>query len=90
VPIARLGGTGNGARPPAFPGEVVPEISRFCAAFGQTVPFSEAQMRALYRKHGAFVSRYSRAALHAIESRFLLRRDATALVRAAARSDVGK
>jgi hypothetical protein len=90
VPIARLGGTGNGPRPPAFPGEDVPPTSRFCGSFGQTVPFTDDELAALYRNHGTFVARYARATLRAIESRFLLRPDAAALLRAAVRSDIGK
>jgi hypothetical protein len=51
APIAMLAGNGNGARPPAFPGEVVPPTSRFCAIFGQTVPFTDAELAASYPDH---------------------------------------
>jgi hypothetical protein len=90
VPIAKLKGTGNTARPPAFPGDVVPPASQFCGIFGQTVPFTDAELAALYRSHGRFVARYAAAGARAVGSRFLLRPDAVALRRAAELSDIGK
>ena len=88
APIAKLAGTGNGARPPAFSGDVVPPTSRFCSIFGQTVPFTDAELAALYPNHGSFVARYSAASRNAVRSRFLLPPDAAALLRAAALSDI--
>ena len=89
APIAMLAGNGNGARPPAFPGEVVPPTSRFCAIFGQTVPFTDAELAASYPDHETFASEYSLAAMAAVRSGFLLPPDARALRRAAALSDIG-
>jgi hypothetical protein len=84
VPIASLGGTGNG------PGPGAPGVSQFCSIFGRTVPFTDAELAALYPNHGSFVARYYLAAVKAVSSGFLLRPDAVALFRAAARSDIGR
>jgi hypothetical protein len=83
APIAKLTGTGNG------PGPGAPPLSFFCRLFGQTVPFTDAELAALYPNHHSFVREFRRASGEAVRSRFLLRRDARALKRAAARSDIG-
>ncbi len=67
VPVARLTGGGNGARPPAFPGEVVPPISFFCGIFGQTVPFDDAKLASLYPSHSVFVLKYLLASVDAVQ-----------------------
>lgn len=84
VPIATLTGTGNGPAPGA------PPTSQFCSLFGQTVPFTEEELGALYPNHLSFVLQYLFASLEAVHSRYLLWPDALALVRAAALSDIGR
>jgi hypothetical protein len=84
VPIAALAGVGNGPAPGA------PPFSVFCSAFGVTVPFTDEELAELYPTHGSFVWRYVFASLEAVHSRFLLWPDARALLRAAARSDIGR
>jgi hypothetical protein len=84
VPIATLTGIGNGAA------EGAPRFSAFCSAFGVTIPFSDEKLAELYPTHGSFVWRYALATLEAVHSRFLLRTDAVALLKAAVQSDVGR
>jgi hypothetical protein len=84
VPLAKLTGIGNGAAPGA------PEISRFCSIFGQTVPFTAAQIARLYPRHSVFVLKYLFASLKAVWSGYLLAPDALHLLRAAADSDIGQ
>ncbi|HXK21405.1 MAG TPA: alpha/beta hydrolase domain-containing protein [Myxococcota bacterium] len=84
VPIAKLTGTGNGPAPGA------PPISANCVLFGQTVPFTEEQLAALYPNHGTYVVRFFSAALQAVFSQYLLLPDALHLLQAAAQSDIAK
>jgi hypothetical protein len=90
APIAKLAGTGNGARSPSFPGDVVPATSRFCTLFGQTVPFTDAELAALYSSHASFVIEYASASTNAVHSGFLLAHDALALRHAAELSAIGR
>jgi hypothetical protein len=84
APIAKHLGAGNTGAPGA------PPTSRFCFLFGETVPFTAADLATLYPTHGSYVSRFYLASLKAVKSQFLLRADANALLRAAARSDIRK
>jgi hypothetical protein len=83
VPIAKLTGIGNGAGPNA------PDTSRFCSIFGQTIPFTDAQLASLYRSHGGFVLRYFWASLKSVFAGHLLLPDAVNLLRAARQTDIG-
>jgi hypothetical protein len=76
APVAALGGVGN---TPAF-----------CGLFGTTVPYGPSQLAALYKNHGQFVSRWSKAAQKAVNGGFLLPPDAVELQNAAAQSTIGK
>ena len=82
VPIATLTGFGNGAAPGA------PPTSVFCGSFGQTVPFTDAQLDALYPNHVTFVAKYVVATVRAVFSGYLMP-DNALFVRAAAQSDIG-
>jgi len=82
APIARLAGSGNTGAPGG------PPTSMFCFLFGQTVPFDDAELAALYPSHASFVSRYYLAGVSAVNSQFLLQPDADALLRAAVQSDI--
>jgi hypothetical protein len=83
VPIAKLTGTGNTGAPGA------PPSSAFCFLFGQTIPFTAAEIAALYPNHLSYVIPFALDGLGAIQSRFLLPEDAFALFRAAALSNIG-
>jgi hypothetical protein len=83
VPVATLTGTGNG---PAVGG---PPTSGFCSIFGQTVPFTDEKIAALYPSHGAFVWTFALASLRAYESGYLTEPDVLNLVLAAVQSDIG-
>jgi Alpha/beta hydrolase domain len=62
----------------------------FCSLYGQTAPFSDAQIMALYPNHGSYVSKYKQAANDAAKQGFLLKSAAQELTTAAAQSDIGK
>jgi hypothetical protein len=83
VPVAKLTGTGNGPAPSA------PPTSNFCGIFGQTVPFTDEQVAALYTSHATFVWDFAVAALHAYEAGHLTRPDVFNLVTAAIGTDIG-
>ena len=84
VPIAKLLGTGNTAAPGS------PPSSAFCFLFGQTIPFTEAELDALYPNHVSYVVPFALAGLDTVHSQFLQIEDWWALFRAAALSDIGK
>jgi hypothetical protein len=85
APIAVLAGIGN---TPA-PGFETNPISAFCRLFGSTMPFTSAQLAALYKNHADFVVRYTFATLNNVAHRYLLLPDAVELVKAAAASQIG-
>ena len=62
--------------------------SQFCVLFGTTTPFTTAQLEALYRNHGGFVSRWNQATQYALQGGFIVAEDAQHLRRVAAQSDV--
>jgi hypothetical protein len=62
----------------------------FCGLYGQTIPFTAAQIAALYPDHGSYVSKYKHAANDAVKQGFLLKSAAQKLTTAAAHSDIGK
>jgi len=75
VPVAALGGVGNG------PG--------FCSLFGTTVPFSPNQMASLYPSHSQFVVHSALTILGELFQGFLVRQDAVELYNAAVSSPIG-
>ena len=83
APIATLTGVGNGAAPGA------PPFSSFCSAFGVTIPFTDEKLAALYPTHRSYVNAFGGATRDAVRSKFLLKRDARLLRRAAGMSDIG-
>jgi Alpha/beta hydrolase domain len=62
----------------------------FCFLFGTHVPFSDAQLDALYRSHGRYVSSVVRTDWANLMAGFLLPADARENHREATHSDVGK
>ncbi len=84
APVATLSGIGNsgaiGSPPP----------SAFCSIFGVTIPFTPAQLTALYPNHGQFVSQWGQAAHDEVKAGFLVQPDAVELLKAAAKSHIGK
>jgi len=77
APVATLSGIGNTG-------------AGFCFLFGLTVPFSPAQLNALYKDHGQFASKWGQAAHDAVKAGFLIQADAVELLKAAAKSQIGK
>jgi hypothetical protein len=75
VPVAGLGGVGNG---PAF-----------CSLFGTTVPLSPSQLAILYPSHDQFVVRSALATLTDLLQGYLVRQDALELYTAAVTSKIG-
>jgi hypothetical protein len=76
APVAAFGGIGQGPS--------------FCFLFGTTVPFSASHLAALYKNHGAFVSKWSNSAQTAVNGGFLLPPDQIELQNAAGQSTIGK
>ena len=62
----------------------------FCVLFGTHVPFDDAQLAALYRNHGSYVSAVDAVDAANVAAGYLLQADAELNQREAARSDVGK
>jgi hypothetical protein len=83
APIAVLAGIGNTPANGA-------QISLFCGLFGSTVPYTPAQLAALYKNHGQFVSAWSRDTQNLVQEGFLLKADANELMQSAAHSQIGK
>ena len=76
VPVATLSGLGQSG-------------SSFCFLFGTTVPFSPAQMAALYPSHTRFVTRWATDTLSETGAGFIRPADTAELIAAAAASSVG-
>jgi hypothetical protein len=62
----------------------------FCSLYGGFAPFDASVLRALYRNHGSYVSRFMQAVAADVKARYLLREDAELLRTEAAQADVGK
>jgi Alpha/beta hydrolase domain len=62
----------------------------FCILFGTHLPFDDAQLAALYRNHGRYVSAVTHTDKANVEAGFLLAPDARENHREATHSDVGK
>ncbi len=62
----------------------------FCLLFGTHVPFDDAQLDALYRNHGSYVSSVRAVDRDNVDAGFLLHADALENLREAAQSDVGQ
>ena len=62
----------------------------FCLLFGTHVPFSDAQLDALYRSHGHYVSAVVHTDRANLWAGYLLPADARENLNEAAHSDVGK
>jgi len=67
-----------------------PPANAFCRLFGSYQPFDEATLDALYRNHGAYVSRVSNVTLENLSRGFLVQEDAAATLQEAAQSRFGK
>ncbi len=79
VPIARLGGVGNGGTGP---------VGSFCRLFGTTVPFKSAKLNTVYKSHNQFVARFVKATMRAYHGGYLRKADALELMKAARSSRV--
>jgi hypothetical protein len=77
APVATLSGQPQGGSP-------------FCVLFGTTVPFTPDQLAVLYPTHGHFAFAWIGATLRARFAGFLTTADAVELIRAGARSDIGR
>lgn len=62
----------------------------FCFLFGTHVPFTDAELSALYASHGQYVSRVARVNDDNVAAGYIVEADAEANKREAARSDVGR
>jgi hypothetical protein len=71
--VAKLSGLGNGG-------------TFACSLFGTTVPFSTAQLTALYGDHNGFVAAWTRATLRAVRAGFILPEDAAHILAVGAQS----
>lgn len=78
TPVAVLSGL-----PPA-------DAPGFCRLFGQTTPFTAAQLAAEYPTHGAFVREWRRSVAGSVAAGYLLPEDAATLISAGAQSSVGR
>jgi hypothetical protein len=83
APVAKLAGTGN----PVVMGN---PLTTFCGLFGLTIPFTPADLAALYKNHGQFVSDWGHAARDGVKAGFLLQSDSIELLNAASKSQIGK
>lgn len=94
----KLDADGNavgGIRPPEIEvplGTYLPTNSGpgFCFLYGGFDPFSESKLQQRYRNHGSYVSKMVREVKRSKKEGFLLKQEAAALRRMAARSGVGK
>jgi Alpha/beta hydrolase domain len=64
-------------------------LNAFCVLYGAHIPYDQQELEARYPSHRRYVARYAAAARRAVRQGVLLARDARALIREAARSDVG-
>jgi len=62
----------------------------FCGLFGGFAPFDDAEVKARYRNHGGYVSRYTQEVQRSVSEGFLLREDAAAQRTEAAQSETAK
>ena len=85
VPTATIDGRINSPAVPPPPGG-----QNFCFLFGGTVPFSDSTLDELYRNHGAFVSRFTRAVETIVQQGFWLEPEGEAARSVAAHSGIGK
>ena len=79
----------GGVRTPAVDAPVAALSGEGGALVGSTKPFDTATLEALYSSHDAYVDAVERAARAGVRGRFLLSRDADAIVNEARRSSVG-
>jgi len=84
VPIAR----NNGMNFPS-PTSTNP-LDAFCILYGTHDPFADATLDDHYASHGAYVSRFTKAANSAVQQGVLLRPEAQTLLGEAAHSNIGK
>lgn len=84
APTARLDGLRNDVTNAAVPGQ------NFCFLFGHTVPFDEAQLKALYPSHDSFVRKFNTATDAAVRAGYWLKPEADQARAAAAQSPIGK
>ena len=61
-----------------------------CRFYGTYQPFDEATLDALYRNHGAYVSRVSNVTLENVLNGFVVQEDAEVTIQEAAHSEIGK
>jgi Alpha/beta hydrolase domain len=62
--------------------------SLYCSLFGYKVPFTSAQLTGLYRDHDDYEDKVERQAREMVRERFLLPRNANAMIRQAERADI--
>jgi hypothetical protein len=62
----------------------------YCSLYGVHQPFDDATLAALYRNHGAYVSRVSNVTGWNLAAGFIVAEDAETTIREAAQSSVGK
>ncbi|MEH6386652.1 alpha/beta hydrolase domain-containing protein [Pseudomonas profundi] len=62
----------------------------FCFLFGSYEPLDEAQLKELYRNHGTYVAKVTKAAGSNVSDGYVLPADGLLTIREAAKSDVGK
>ena len=92
APVAKLSGIGQ---PGSTPIGTQPSNSStisgatLCSILGTTVPFSTAQLSALYPSHASFVTRWDAATAAEVKQGYLLPADARTLDEVAAMSTVG-
>jgi len=92
APVAALSGIGQpGSSPATSQPSNASTVSggTLCAIFGTTVPFSTAQLSALYPSHAAFVAKWDAATAAEVKQGYLLAADARTLDMVAAQSAIG-
>ena len=92
APVAKLSGIGQpGSTPIGTQPSNSSTISSatLCSILGTTVPFSAAQLSALYPTHAAFVAKWDAATAAEVKQGYLLPADARTLDEVAATSTVG-
>jgi alpha/beta hydrolase family protein len=93
APVAQLSGLGQPGTPVGTQpttGSTSLSAGEICFIFGTTVPFSAAQLAALYPTHADFVKKWDAAVADLVNEGYLLKPDAEALDGVAAKSDVGE
>jgi hypothetical protein len=92
APVAKVSGIGQpGSTPIGTQPSNASTISSqtLCGILGTTVPFSAAQLTALYPTHAAFVAKWDAATAAEVREGYLLPSDAQTLDRVAAQSSIG-